>query len=110
MSIEHIQFSRRQFMQVLGLFGVAVGGLPLTGLATPSMLQKRIPSSGEHIPVIGMGSSRTFDVDSDTEMRVQLASVLRAFFDHGGSVIDTSPMYGSSEQVLGDLLAKIRNK
>jgi len=110
MSTENMQFSRRQFMQVLGLFGVAVGGLPLTGLATPSMLQKRIPSSGEHIPVIGMGSSRTFDVDSDTEMRVQLASVLRAFFDHGGSVIDTSPMYGSSEQVLGDLLAEIRNK
>jgi aryl-alcohol dehydrogenase-like predicted oxidoreductase len=110
MSTENTQYSRRQFMQVLGLFGAAVGGLPLTSLAIPTMLQKRIPSSGEHIPVIGMGSSRTFDVGSDTEMRVQLASVLRAFFDRGGSVIDTSPMYGSSEQVLGGLLAEIRNK
>ena len=109
MSTKNMQHGRRQFMRVLGLSAATVGGLPLTGLATSAMLQKRIPSSGEHIPVIGMGSSRTFDVGSDAEIRARLALVLQTFFDRGGSVIDTSPMYGSSEQVLGDLLADIHN-
>ena len=104
-----MQLGRRQFMQVLGLFGAAVGGIPPTAHGSVAMLKKEIPSSGEHIPVIGMGSSRTFDVGSDAEMRARLALVLQTFIDRGGSVIDTSPMYGSSEQVLGDLLADIRN-
>lgn len=102
--------SRRSFIQLLGLLGASAGGLPLAALASTAMLKKAIPSSGEQIPVIGMGSSRTFDSGSDTESYARLTEVLQAFFDQGGTVIDTSPMYGRSEQVLGELLVTVRNR
>ena len=102
--------SRRRFMQYLGLLGATAGGLPLPALASTAMLKKVIPSSGEQIPVIGMGSSRTFDSGRDPETYARLTEVLQTFFDRGGSVIDTSPMYGHSEQVLGDLLVNVRNR
>ncbi len=73
-------------------------------------IKKRIPSSDELLPVIGMGSWQTFDVGDDVQERAHLAQVLQAFFDGGGAVIDSSPMYGSSEQVIGELLKKVRNK
>ena len=71
------------------------------------MITKAIPASGERLPVIGMGTSRTFDVAPDAEQRAQLLPVLQAFFDHGGGVIDTSPMYGHAEAVLGELLQAV---
>ena len=108
MSTENNFVSRRQMIKILGLFA-ATASLPLTGRAASSMLQNKIPSSGEYIPVIGMGSSRTFDVGNDEKARVNLASVLKMFFERGGSVIDTSPMYGSSEQVLGDFAERSRS-
>lgn len=74
------------------------------------LIKKGIPASGEQLPVIGMGSSRTFDVGDNAAVRAQLAPVLQAFFDQGGALIDSSPMYGSAEQVLGDLLKTTRNK
>ena len=74
------------------------------------LIKKAIPASGEQLPVIGMGSSRTFDVEDTAAARAQLAPVLQAFFDQGGALIDSSPMYGSAEQVLGDLLKTTRNK
>lgn len=74
------------------------------------LIKKVIPASGEQLPVIGMGSSRTFDVGDNAAARAQLAPVLQAFFDQGGALIDSSPMYGSAEQVLGDLLKTTRNK
>ena len=104
------RLGRRQFIQTLTLLGAAAAGLPLTALGSKSMLMKAIPASGEKIPVIGMGSSRTFEVGDDQEQRARLTQVLQAFFDQGGTVIDTSPMYGSSEQVLGELLANVQNK
>ncbi len=75
-----------------------------------SPIKKKIPSSDELLPVIGMGSWQTFDVGDDVQARAHLTQVLQAFFDGGGAVIDSSPMYGSSEQVIGDLLKKVRNK
>jgi diketogulonate reductase-like aldo/keto reductase len=54
-----------------------------------------------------MGSSRTFDVGADAAIRQHLQQVLQAFFDNGGSIIDTSPMYGNAEQVLGELLEQV---
>ena len=97
-------------MQALALIASAAGGLPLAAFSSVPMLKKKIPSSGEKIPVIGMGSSRTFDVGNNQEARVNLTNVLQTFFDLGGTVIDTSPMYGTSEQVLGDLLVNVKNK
>ncbi|MCA0304238.1 MAG: aldo/keto reductase [Proteobacteria bacterium] len=69
------------------------------------MQQRRIPSSGEMLPVIGVGTWRTFDVGRRPEERAPLAEVLRLLFEAGDSVIDTSPMYGAAEGVVGDLLA-----
>lgn len=97
-------------MQALALIASAAGGLPLAAFSSVPMLKKKIPSSGEKIPVIGMGSSRTFDAGDSQQARVNLTKVLQTFFDLGGTVIDTSPMYGSSEQVLGDLLVNVKNK
>ena len=68
------------------------------------MTTRRVPSSGEEIPVIGMGTSDTFDVGGDAVKRTGLQGVLRGLVEAGGRVIDTSPMYGSAESVLGDLI------
>ena len=69
------------------------------------MHQRKIPSSNEMLPVVGCGTWRTFDVGGKPEDRVPLAEVLKVLFDSGGSVIDSSPMYGAAEGVVGDLLA-----
>lgn len=69
------------------------------------MHQRKIPSSGEMLPVVGVGTWRTFDVGGKPEERAPLAEVLRRLFEAGGSVIDTSPMYGAAEAVVGDLLS-----
>ena len=69
------------------------------------MRTRPIPSTGEMLPVIGLGTWQTFDVGTDPAARAECASTLGAFLDGGGRLIDSSPMYGSSEQVVGDLLA-----
>ena len=76
------------------------------------MHQRKIQSSGEMLPVVGCGTWRTFDVGAHAEERAPLADVLKILFEAGGSVIDTSPMYGAAEGVVGDLLARsgTRNK
>ena len=68
-----------------------------------AMLTRIIPSSGEKLPVIGLGTWRAFDVDLNMATRRQLAEVLSLFVKLGGRVIDSSPMYGRAEQVIGDL-------
>src|ERR1700722_818235 len=70
------------------------------------MISRVIPSSGEAMPVIGLGTSQVFDVGVDVRARQPLRQVLRAFVDAGGSMIDTSPMYGRAEGVTGDLVAE----
>jgi len=69
------------------------------------MQTRPIPSTGSPLPIIGCGTWRTFDVGSDPAERAPLAEVLTILFDAGGSVIDSSPMYGPAEGVVGDLLA-----
>jgi len=97
--------NRRRFVETLGAFSV----LPLVGEAErdAAVFTKAIPSSGERIPVIGMGTWLTFDAGRSMERRARLRRVLQTFFDRGGRVIDSSPMYGSSERVVGDLLAQL---
>jgi diketogulonate reductase-like aldo/keto reductase len=70
------------------------------------MQTRVIPASGEKLPLIGCGTWQTFDVGSAANVRAPLAEVLKTLFDHGGAVIDSSPMYGASEGVVGDLLAE----
>jgi diketogulonate reductase-like aldo/keto reductase len=72
-----------------------------------AMLTRQIPSTGEAIPVIGLGTWRAFDVGADEATRWPLREALRLFLDTGGRVIDSSPMYGRAEGVVGDLLAEL---
>jgi diketogulonate reductase-like aldo/keto reductase len=90
----------------LGLAAAALLGRPAAAQQTGSRMQQRkIHSSSEMLPVIGCGTWRTFDVGGKAEDRAPLAEVLKVLFEAGGSVIDTSPMYGAAEGVVGDLLA-----
>lgn len=92
---------RRTLLQLLPALGA--GG----ALAQPAPLLKTIPSSGERIPAVGLGSWITFNVGNDAAARDQCAEVMRAFFAAGGRLIDSSPMYGSSQGVIGDGLRKL---
>jgi diketogulonate reductase-like aldo/keto reductase len=71
------------------------------------MLTRPIPSTGEMMPVIGLGTWRAFDVGTDETTRLPLREVLQILLDAGGRIIDSSPMYGRAEAVTGDLLAKL---
>jgi diketogulonate reductase-like aldo/keto reductase len=75
------------------------------GSMTTAMHARPIPSTREALPVIGCGTWRTFDVGASAAERAPLRDVLQVLFDSGGSVIDSSPMYGPAEGVAGDLLA-----
>ena len=70
------------------------------------MLQRTIPSSGETIPVIGLGSWKKFDVGDHASERKDLTKILQLMDQHNATVIDSSPMYGRSEQVIGELTAE----
>ena len=75
-------------------------------MAAAAMITRPIPSSGEAMPVIGLGTSQTFDVGSSADARQPLRDVLRLMLDAGGKIIDTSPMYGRAEVVTGELVAE----
>jgi diketogulonate reductase-like aldo/keto reductase len=80
---------------------------PFAGLAQAGPITKPIPSTGERLPVVGLGTWITFNVGDDTELRDECAAVMKAFFAAGGSLIDSSPMYGSSQPVIGYGLQKL---
>jgi len=71
------------------------------------MLSRPIPKTGEALPVIGLGTWQTFDVGPDATERAPLKDVLRRFLDAGARLIDSSPMYGRAERVVGDVLASL---
>ena len=71
------------------------------------MLHRTIPTSGEPLPAVGLGTWQTFDVGGSEEERAPLREVLRLLVEHGGTVVDSSPMYGRSEAVVGDLVAEL---
>jgi diketogulonate reductase-like aldo/keto reductase len=74
---------------------------------TPHVLRRAIPSSGEQLPVIGLGTYQALDVGSSAAEQAPLLDVVRALTEHGGSLIDSSPMYGRAEGVTGDLVATL---
>lgn len=71
------------------------------------IIERTIPASGEKIPAIGMGTWQTFDVGNRASERSSLEEVLKLFVETGGKLIDSSPMYGSAEEVVGELAAKL---
>jgi aryl-alcohol dehydrogenase-like predicted oxidoreductase len=104
------RLSRRTFLKSLGALGASLYLVPGRVPAAPQpLLKKAIPSTEEQLPVIGMGSWITFNVGDNESLRAERRKVLQTFFDQGGAVIDSSPMYGSSEEVIGDCLEHISN-
>jgi len=106
--------NRREFLcKLLGLAGLA-SMPPLlmmpNAVAAANAILRNIPKTQEKLPVIGMGSHRTFDVSGDPDQLENLTKVLNAFFSNGGALIDSSPMYGNAEKILGDVLAQVTNK
>ena len=112
------RLSRRQSLKLLGT-AVAAGllpSLPFIGapvLANPPesgnnpMLKKNLGNADTTLPVIGMGTWRTFNVGSDPVLLDARTQVVKAFFEHGGGLVDSSPMYGSAPDVMGYALQKL---
>jgi len=101
-----VKLSRRDTLRVFGATAAgALLGRSGPG-ASPEPLLRAIPSSGERIPVVGLGTWSTFDVGSSAAERQPLEEVLTRFSERGGRVVDSSPMYGRSEAVVGEIAAK----
>ena len=101
-------YGRRDFLRTVA--GAAGAGLiwPLSSWGAPRAIMTRpVPSSGEALPVIGLGSWITFNVGDDPLARANCTRVMEAFFAAGGRIIDCSPMYGSSMDVIGHGLARL---
>lgn len=100
--------SRRSLLCALAATSATAMLWPLTGAAQPGpVLTRPVPSNGEALPLVGLGTWITFNVGNDTEARNSCAEVMRAFFEAGGRLIDSSPMYGSSQDVVGYGLQKL---
>ncbi len=96
---------RRDLLRLAAAAAGAAGlGLPLPSHGAPAMETRPIPSTGEPLPAIGLGTWQVFDAGASVAERAPLREVLRTLFDAGGRAIDSSPMYGRAEAVVGDLL------
>lgn len=99
------RLSRRDVLR-LAAAGAAATLTPAS-FAAASQHMRKIPKTGEALPAIGLGSWQTFDVGRAASERATLREVLKLFADRGGRVVDSSPMYGESEQVIGDLASDL---
>ena len=103
-----VRLKRRSFVKAA--IGVAsAAAFPASGVNAPAIAMRAIPSTGEKIPVVGLGTWITFNVGDDSVLRDECAAVVQAFFEAGGTVIDSSPMYGSSQSVVGYALERLGN-
>lgn len=102
----NLQLSRRGLFRLAAALAATLswpGGVP----AGNGLRKRKIPSTGERIPVVGLGTARTFDVGESEAERAPLREVMRRFIAEGGRLIDTSPMYGTAETVIGDILTRV---
>ncbi len=99
--------SRRAALHTLAGIPALALMRPASALTAGGLIERAIPSSGELLPAIGVGTWQTFDVGADAAARGALREVLGAFAKAGGRVVDSSPMYGTSESVTGDLVAEL---
>ncbi len=107
MKIYQLGVSRRQFIASASILMVSLflGPWRLKA-ANTVMLRKTVPGTTESLPVIGLGSSRTFNVAPDAPALADFVALIEEFFAQGGTLIDSSPMYGSAEEVIGILLKR----
>ncbi len=100
--------SRRQYIELTLGAGAALAFHPRVLLAAQqAVIQRTIPSSGQRVPVIGLGSSASFSQVARSEDVQQLKEVMRTLIDNGGSVFDTAPSYGASEEVAGRIAREL---
>jgi hypothetical protein len=108
---EPANLSRRRLLQATGL---AAGALALPALfhgaaaqaAPPNLILRTIPKTGEKVPAIGLGTFLTFDIKPG-QPRDHLREIMKRFYDGGGRVVDTSPLYGMSEVSVGDFATSL---
>lgn len=100
--------SRREAAKLMAYSSVGTLLTPsLISFKEDSMLKRKIPSTGHYLPVVGLGTWQSFDIGNSKNDRERLSEVLSSMKKLGGQVIDSSPMYGRSEQVVGDLSTKL---
>ncbi|MEP0984779.1 aldo/keto reductase [Ekhidna sp.] len=99
--------SRRRALKQLAAGCIAIGMPKVLFSQNDQIMKRAIPSTGEKIGVVGLGTWQTFDVGNSSPEREPLKAVLKALVDGGGNVVDSSPMYGSSEKVVGDLSTEL---
>ena len=100
--------TRAEFLRLSAAAGLTVAvGLGRAVAAPAPMITRTIPSSGETLPVIGLSTYRSFSVGGGGEVRASRREVLRSLLSHGGKVVDTSPIYGRAEEVVGDLIGEL---
>lgn len=99
---------RRRFLKLLAGTGLSFASRTwAAGLEKAPLLKRVVPSSGEELPVIGLGTARVFDVGAAPKEREPLGEVLRLLGEVPNSMVDTSPMYGAAEEVVGDLSSQM---
>ncbi|HWT77241.1 MAG TPA: aldo/keto reductase, partial [Candidatus Methylomirabilis sp.] len=104
-----MRMSRRELLKA----GIGVGAsifLPSASLLAqaPPLIERKIPSSGESLPVIGIGTARRYEAVTTEAQRAPLREVLYLMKDMGAKVVDTAPSYGTAETVVGDLTAELK--
>lgn len=100
---------RRQALGLVVGLGAAIAARRAPGMpgASAALLSRAVPSSGERIPVIGLGTYRSFDIGSGESERGPALEVLRRFHEGGARLLDSSPMYGRAESVIGELARQL---
>lgn len=99
--------TRRKFIGEAAGLGIAAGMLPRLGDAQAVVPRRAIPTTGEELPIIALGTYRTFNVGGSSADLEPLRAVTQRFFELGGRIVDSSPQYGPSEAVFGDVLRQI---
>lgn len=97
-------YARRDVLRTGAALGLLASSPWLLAAPAESLLTRKVPGTGEALPVIGAGTSGSFEVEAGSAEYQQLQQVLQAFFAGGGRVIDTSPNYGGADAILGQLL------
>ena len=96
-----MKLTKRNLFKVLSASFLLSGLKMNSAFANHQMLKRIIPSTGKSLPVIGLGTSRVFDIKPTKELLAIRQNIMDILLNNGGTLIDTSPMYGKSEEIIG---------